>query len=163
MAKRKREQYAIFVDPDKKGNETSVWEILGKDNDELSKEMNNEVNETKNVLGETEVDVTAGNRTMTVDPYKMRDDYKFSDELYDIMKFDKDGSDVEYPFMEVNTWKEVGENSNEFDAWIQTGAVDLKTYGGDTTAIGEPFDIHFIGKKNYGTFNPSTKKFTPDV
>ena len=58
----------IFVDPDKKGDATVTWEVLGKDNDELSKELNNEVEETKNVLGESEVDVTAGNRTMTVDP-----------------------------------------------------------------------------------------------
>ena len=78
MAKYKRPQYIIGVDPTKTGDSTSVWEILGKDNDELSKELNNEVEETKNVLGETEVDITAGNRTMTVDPYKMRDDYDFA-------------------------------------------------------------------------------------
>lgn len=160
MGKYKREQYQIFVDPTKKGDASAVWEIIGKDNDELSKELNNEVEETKNVLGETEVDVTAGNRTMTVDPYKMRDESQFADELYNIVKYDKDGSDVEYPFLEVNTFKEIGEETGEFDAWIQTAAVDLKSYGGDTKAIGSPFDIHFIGKKRYGTFNPLTKKFT---
>ena len=80
---------------------------------------------------------------MTVDPYKMRDD------------------SVEYPFLEVNTFEKVGQSQNEYDAWVQTGAVDLKSYGGDTKAIGAPFDIHFIGKKTYGSFNPTTKKFTP--
>lgn len=163
MAKYKRPQYIIGVDPTKTGDSTSVWEILGKDNDELSKELNNEVEETKNVLGETEVDITAGNRTMTVDPYKMRDDYDFADELYDILKYDKDGSDVEYPFIEINTFKKVGESQNEYDAWVQKGAVDLKSYGGNTKAIGAPFDIHFIGEKTYGSFNPTTKKFTPST
>lgn len=100
---------------------------------------------------------------MSVDPYKMRDESKFSDELYKIIKFDLDGSDVEYPFLEVNTFKEIGENTGEYDAWIQTAAVDLKSYGGDVKAIGAPFDIHFIGKKTYGTFNPSTRKFTPET
>ena len=151
----------IFVDPTKKGDATATWEVLGKDNDELSKEMNNEVEETKNVLGESEVDVTAGNRTMTVDPYKLRNDSKFADEVYDINKYDKDGSDVEYPFMEVNTTKEVESKSGEFEAWIQTAAVDLKSWGGDTKALGAPFDIHFIGKKTHGSYNPSTGKFTP--
>lgn len=151
----------IFVDPTKKGDSTATWEVLGKDNDELNKELNNEVEETRNVLGETEVDVTAGNRTMTIDPYKLRSDSKFADELYDINKYDKDGSDVEYPFLEVNTLKEVTGKTGEYDAWVQTAAVDLKTWGGDTKALGTPFDIHFIGKKNYGTFNPSTKTFTP--
>lgn len=98
---------------------------------------------------------------MTVDPYKMRDDSDFADELYDIVKYDRDGSDVEYPFLEVNTFEKVGQSQNEYDAWVQTGAVDLKSYGGDTKAIGAPFDIHFIGKKTYGSFNPTTKKFTP--
>ena len=163
MVKYKREQYIIFVDPAKKGDATSVWEAIGKDNDELSKELNNEVEETKNVLGETEVDVTTGNRTMTVDPYKMRDNSEFANELYDIAKYDKDGSDVEYPFMEVNTFKKVGESQDEYDAWVQKAAVDLKSYGGDVKAIGAPFDIHFIGKKTFGSFNPTTKKFTPST
>ncbi len=153
----------IFVDPDKKGDATATWEAIGKDNDELSKELNNEVEETRNVLGETEVDVTAGNRTMTVDPYKLRSDSKFADELYDINKYDRDGSDVEYPFLEVNTLKTIEGKTGEYDAWVQNAAVDLKSWGGDVKALGTPFDIHFLGKKTYGTFNPTTKKFTPET
>ena len=48
----------IFVDPTKKGDATATWEVLGKDNDELSKEMNNEVKKHEKCIRKVQVDVT---------------------------------------------------------------------------------------------------------
>ena len=63
-------------------------------------------------------------------------------------------------FVEVFTEDKVSEG--EYGAFKQDGMIDLKSWGGDTKAVGAPFDINWVGKKVHGTFNPATKKFTPE-
>lgn len=156
--KAKRESAILFMDV---GESESEYEAIGKDNDDLTRERNNEVESNKNVLGETEVTVTNGNQVTSVDPFKFRRESKVAQILYKIDKENLDGSDVEYPFVEVFT--EDKETSGEYAAFKQTGAIDLKSWGGDTTGVGAPFDINWKGARIYGTFNPTTKVFTPTV
>lgn len=156
--KAKRESAILFMNV---GDSTEEYEAIGKDNDDLSRERNNEVEQTKNILGETEVTVTNGNQVTTVDPFKFRRESKVAQTLYEIYKDDLDGSDVEHEFVEVFT--EDKESEGEFAAFKQTGAIDLKSWGGDTTGVGTPFDINWKGSRTHGTFNPTTKKFTPTV
>lgn len=154
--KAKRESAILFMDVGE-----SEYEAIGKDNDDLTRERNNEVESQKNVLGETEVTVTNGNQVTSVDPFKFRRDSKIAQILYKIDKENLDGSDVEYPFIEVFT--EDKETSGEYAAFKQTGAIDLKSWGGDTSAVAMPFDINWKGARTHGTFNPTTKTFTPTV
>ena len=63
--------------------------------------------------------------------------------------------------MEVDATEEVKEGA--YPAFKQNGAIDLKSWGGDTKGIGTPYDINWVGAKTYGTFNPTTKKFTENV
>jgi len=156
--KAKRNSYKVFMNVGTSASKE--WEIFGKDIEDLSREMNNEVNSFTNILGETEVEITKGANVTAVDPIKYRDDSKISAKLYEIYKYDKELSDVEFEFCEVNTTQEVEGSTGEYEAFIQTGAVDLKSWGGDTTGINSPIDINWLGEKTYGTFNPSTKVFT---
>ena len=71
---------------------------------------------------------------------------------------DKELDEVVTDFMEVDATGEA--TSGEYPAFKQKGAIDLKSYGGDTKGISEPFDINWCGSKIYGTFNPKTKTFT---
>lgn len=160
MAKARRSSYKVFMNVGT--HESPEWEIIGKDNEELSRELNNEVNSFTNVLDETEVEVTKGANVITVDPIKFRDDSKASNILYGIYKNDLELSDVEHEFMEVNTTDVQSDKTNEYGAFIQVGAVDLKSWGGDTTGVNSPFDINYKGAKTHGTFNPTTKKFTAE-
>ena len=162
MAKAKRNSYKLFMNVADTGATTKEWEIIGKDIEELSRELNNEVNSFTNILGETEVEVTKGNQVTTCDPIKFRDDSKASSILYDIYKNDSELSDVEREFVEVNTSMPVDGSDGEYEAFMQTGAVDLKSWGGDTTGINSPFDINWKGEKTYGTFNPTTKTSTAE-
>lgn len=159
MAKAKRNTYKIFMNVSE--STTKEWEIIGKDIEELSRELNNEVNSITNILGETSTEVTKGNQVTTCDPIKLRDDSKASKILYNIYKNDLELSEVEKEFLEVNTSMPVSGSEGEFEAFIQVGAIDLKSWGGNTTGINSPFDINWIGAKTYGTFNPTTKTFTP--
>ena len=161
MAKQKRSTYKIFINVSD-STTSKEWEIIGKDIEELSRELNNEVNSITNILGETETEITKGNQVTTCDPIKFRDESKASKILYNIYKNDSELSDVEKEFLEVNTSMPVSGSQGEFEAFMQMGAIDLKSWGGDTTGINSPFDIHWIGAKTYGTFNPTTKAFTPE-
>lgn len=158
--KQKRNTYKIFMNVSE-STASKEWEIIGKDIEELSRELNNEVNSITNILGETSTEVTKGNQVTTCDPIKLRDDSKASKILYNIYKNDLELSEVEKEFLEVNTSMPVSGSEVEFEAFTQVGAIDLKSWGGDTTGINSPFDINWIGAKTFGTFNPTTKTFTP--
>lgn len=158
--KAKRNSYKIFMNVSET-NTSKEWEIIGKDIEELSRELNNEVNSITNILGETSTEVTKGNQVTTCDPIKLRDDSKASKILYNIYKNDLELSEVEKEFLEVNTSMPVSGNEGEYEAFTQLGAIDLKSWGGDKSGINSPFDINWIGAKTHGTFNPTTKTFTP--
>ena len=154
--KAKRESAIVLMNV---GDTTEEYEAIGKDNDELSRTLNNEVEQKNNVLGETETEVTKAPQTTTVDPFKFRRDSKIASKLYDIYKNDKELDDVIEEFVEVFTEDKVAEG--EYGAFKQKGAIDLKSWGGDTKGVNAPFDINWCGAKTHGTFNPTTKKFTP--
>ena len=65
--KAKRESAIVFMNV---GTTNEEYEAIGKDNDELSRTLNNEVESKNNVLGETETEVTKAPQTTTVDPFK---------------------------------------------------------------------------------------------
>lgn len=159
MTKAKRkEQLLMYID---KKEDTEVFEAIGRDNDELARSLNNEVESKENVLGETEVNVTKGSQVSSIDPCYYRDDGLLAQKLYEIYKYDLDLDDVVFEFLEISLFKEAGEN--EYEAFRQKAALDLKSWGGDTKGIGTPYELNWVGPKVHGTFNPATKKFTPTV
>lgn len=155
--KAKREQYIVFINVGTK--ESPEWEKIGKDNDNMARTLNNEVNSTKNVLGVSSTEITKGNAITTVDPYKQDSNYKLSKILHDIYFNGSELSELEHEFLEVSLYEEPTE-AREYSAFKQTGAIDLKSHGGDTTGVSDPFDINWVGERVYGTFNPATAKFT---
>ncbi len=78
--------------------EKPEWQAIGKDNEDASRSLNNEVNSKKNILGVTTVEVTKGNQTTSIDPYKQEADDKISEVLHDIYFNDLELSDVEKEF-----------------------------------------------------------------
>ncbi len=151
----KRERHLIgYVYQD---GEKEAIELIGRDNDELSRELNNEVEAKRNVLGETTVEVTQGNHVTTVDPFIGRYESKLFKKLDDIYNNDLELSEVEETFIDISEYDEVAEG--KYRAFKQTGAIDLKSWGGQKS-LGAPFDINWVGKKTHGTFDPTTKTFT---
>ncbi len=141
-----------------KNGETEEIELIGKDNDELSRELNNEVESKRNVLGETTTEVTQGNHVTTVDPFIGRYESKLFQKLDDIYNNDLELDDVVEEFIDISEYDEISEG--KFRAFKQKGAIDLKSLGGQKS-LGSPFDINWVGKKTHGTFDPATKVFTP--
>lgn len=161
MGKAKRKDRRLFyVEETTSGNSvTQDFEAIGKDNDELSRELNNEVEAKENVLGETTVEITKAPQVTTVDPCYYRSESKLAQKLKSIEWEDKDGDEVIEKFMEVDLTDEPV--SGAYPAFIQNAAIDVKSAGGDTKGLAYPFDLNWVGPKTYGTFNPTSKEFTP--
>lgn len=137
------------------------WELLGEGIEELSREMNNNVETKTDILGNNSTTVTKGNQVSSFDPFKCRRDSKLFAKLYQIYTDDLELSDCELEFLEVSVFDKV--EDGKYEAIKQTGAIDLKSIGGDTTGLDMPFDVNYIGSKTKGTFDVAKKQFTPVV
>jgi len=133
------------------------FEQLGEGMESLTREMNNSVDTKQDILGNTSTTITKGNQVSSFSPFKAKKESKLFAKLYKIYTDDLELSDVEMEFVEVSVFDEVSEGV--YSAIKQTGAVDLKSYGGDTTGLDMPFDVNYIGAKIKGNFTVATKTF----
>ncbi len=133
------------------------WERYGKGIEELTREMNNNVESKTDITGETDVEVTKGNQTSSVSPFKARKESKLFQKLYKIYTDDLELDDVVMEFLDVFISDEISEGV--YSAIKQKGAIDLKSFGGPTSGIEMPFDINFLGEKEKGNFTASTKTY----
>lgn len=141
--------------------ETPTWVPIGKDNDEITREMNNEVDAKKNVLGETNVDHTAGANTTEIDPVAIRANDELSYILYMLYKYQLTGDKAKLQCMEVTYADEQTEKT--YGAFTEDAIVDLKSWGGDTSKLNSPISLNWLGNRVHGTFSTDTKAFTPTV
>lgn len=158
MKAKRKQHLLVYID---KSEETEQYEPIGKDNDELTRSLNNEVESKNNVLGESTVNVTLGAQVTTVEPFYYDKAVAFSKKLKSIFENELELDDVVEEFLEIDMTEEV--SNKEFPCFRQKAAIDLKSWGGDTKGIGTPFDLNWVGPREKGTFNPETKKYTPTV
>lgn len=142
----KREEFKIFADVS--DTSTPTWELQGDKIEDMSLEMNPNVETTTDVTGNTTTILDRYEKQTAVDPYRAKRESKFFPILYDIVKNEKTLSDVERKFLCVNIFSE---ESGEYDAWVQNGIIAVQSYGGDTTGLSIPYNIHWSGEKTYGT------------
>ena len=133
------------------------WERIGKGIEELTREMNNNVEAVTDITGETDVEVTKGAEVSSVSPYKARKESKLFQKLYEIYTDDKELDDVVMDFLEVSVFDEISEGV--YAAIKQKGAVDLKSFGGPTSGVEMPFDINYFGEKEKGNFTIETQTY----
>ena len=150
MAKLKREHIIFAASWD-----GETWEALGKDNDDLSMELNPDTESSKNVLGESTFTHSGYEPEVGVDPYyadpdrtlyekmlKNAIERKYGDEdikgQFAICYFDEANKDLE---------------SMTGDAYVQPAYLVPESIGGDTAGAAIPFTVHPVGA-------PSKKKAT---
>lgn len=138
--------------------ETPSWVPFGEDNDELTRELNNEIESKKNVLGKTNIDHTAGAQTSEIDPVAIRGNDVLSKILYLMFKYNLTGDKATLQCMEVTLADKQTDGS--YGAFTEDAVVDLKSWGGDTTKINAPITLNWKGNKTHGTFNATSKAFT---
>lgn len=161
----KRKDFMVFADVGTEG--TPEWELIGDKVEELSLEMNPNVETTTDITGNTTTTLDKYEVQTSVSPMRAKKESKLFAVLYDIVKNEKTLSDVERNFLCVNVFDSTTTGTEPdittvYAAWTQKGVVAVQSYGGNTAGLDIPFNIHWTGSKTYGTFSPTTKAFTAE-
>lgn len=131
---------------------SGAWEALGKDNDDLSKELNPDTETTKNVLGETQMTHSGYEPEVSVDPYYIDPSRKMYKHLREIaleeLSSESDclGYFAEAYFTAANREKRTMTGY----AYVRRAWYVPQSVGGDTSGFAIPVTITPIG--------PITKK-----
>ena len=143
---------------------SSGWEAIGKDNDDLSKEMNPDTESGKNVLGESTFTHSGYEPEISVDPYYMDPTRHMYEHMLECALEEKFGeSDLMGKFAEAFFTTVNAETKTMTgycyvrDAWFVPQSV-----GGDTSGYAIPYTITPVGamvKKNI-SYNMTTNEAT---
>ena len=142
----KREEFKLFANVGT--DELPEWELQGSRVEDLTLEMNPNVETVTDITGVTDTVLDKYEKQTSVEPYLAKRSSKLAAWLYNVVREEKTGSDVEKSFLVVNVFAGEGKN---FDAWIQKSVVAVQSYGGDTKGLQIPYSLHWIGEKTFGT------------
>lgn len=133
--------------------EGAEWEIIGDDIEEMSVEMNPDVETLKNILGQTKTKDNGYEPTMDADPFYADPDKKLYTKIRDIALGQIKGDACNTLMLEVIVEDTGAENHL---AYIQEVMVKPQSYGGDTGGFNIPFQVSFNGARTKGYVSATT-------
>lgn len=136
---------------------------LGSDLEEFTVEMNANVNTTQNILGETATSIDGYEPQGSVEPYYAEKGSPLHDRLQAIVDERQTLDELKTKVVEVHLWEEDATTPGSFTAYQEDAIIEVVSYGGDTTGLQIPFNIHHTGNRVKGLFDTATKTFTPDA
>lgn len=151
-----RKYLAHFIDASFNG--TTVNNVrLGKDLEEYAIEMNPDSETKKNILGENSTNVKGYEPQGSVDPYYAYRGDPLYEHLADIINNRSTGSALETTVVDVLLKVD---GSCEW-AYRENAIVIPQSIGGED-GVQIPFEIHYNGNREKGTFDLTAKTFTKD-
>ncbi|MGN0506636.1 MAG: hypothetical protein ACI4FZ_08750 [Lachnospiraceae bacterium] len=147
MAKLERKALAHYLDSSF-GGVQAAWFLLGADLEELSVELNPDVESVTNILGETSVRDNGYEPSATADPYYANPEDAIYEKIRDIALERKKGDACKTKILEV-----IIEDTKDAShlAFVEDVIVKPTSYGGGTDGVAIPFDVHFAGNRKKGT------------
>lgn len=155
MAKIERKFMAHFIET---GEGTLVR--LGKDLEEYAPELSAQVEKSRNILGQTNVIISGYEKTAKVEPYYAEEGDPLFARLQEIIDGNLTMEALKTNVVEVKLWQPNGDN-NSYPAIQEEAYIEVSGYGGDTSGYQIPFTLHYTGEKVAGSFDITTKTFTP--
>lgn len=131
---------------------------LGTDLEEYSPELSAQVEKTKNILGQTSVNIVGYEKSASVEPYYAQEGDPLFQKLQEIIDGDLVLENCLVQVIEVKLWQG---SEGAFPAIREKAYIEVTSYGGDTTGYQIPFTLHYTGIKESGTFDVVAKTFTP--
>lgn len=138
------------------------WEVLGRDNDDLSKELNPDTETSKNVLGEATFKHNGYEPEVGVDPYYADDSSPLYEKLLAAAVQEKYGdADIKGYFVEA-VYTTATETTLTGTGYMREAYIIPQSTGGDTSAFGIPFNVNPVGpmKKVNVTYTVATRAVT---
>lgn len=123
------------------------WEVLGRDNDDLSKELNPDTETSKNVLGEATFKHNGYEPEVSVDPYYADTESPLYDKLSDAAIQEKYGdADIKGYFIEVIfSTVDTAAGTMTGTGYKRDAYIVPQSTGGDTSGLGIPFSVNPVG------------------
>lgn len=144
MAKLARNMYMNFASFD-----GTAWEALGKDNDDMSKDLNPDTETSKNVLGETSFKHSGNEAQLDTDPYYVDDTSTLFDKLSAAALTEGYADkDIKGYFAEVlfpSTGIDETAGTMTGTGYKREAYIVPQSIGGDTSGVSIPFEVHPIG------------------
>lgn len=123
------------------------WEVLGRDNDELTKELNPDTETSKNVLGEATFKHNGYEPEVSVDPYYADNTSPLYTKLLAAAVQEKYGdADIKGYFVEV-VFDTVNTQAGTMSGvgYKREAYIVPQSTGGDTSGLGIPFNVNPVG------------------
>ena len=161
-----RKYLAHYIDAafDPTGENTN-YVRLGDHLEELNVEMNPSIDSKNNILGESTAVLEGYEVSAGVDPFYISNDEALSEKLMEIVDNELTGDNVKTTAVDV--WMKAGSTADAPPAVIKAirreVIVAVQSYGGDTSGVQIPFEMHGSKNKVKGTFDLSTKKFSESL
>ena len=131
---------------------------LGKDLEAYAPELGAQVEKTKNILGETAVNLVGYEKTGAVESFFAETGDPLFDKLQAILDEGLTLDACRCAVVEVKLWDGEG---TAFPAIREEAVLEITSYGGDSKGYQIPFNLHYTGVKQKGSFDVQSKKFTP--
>jgi hypothetical protein len=142
--------------------EATNYVRLGKNLEELSVEMNPNVEINANILGENDAKLTGYEMSASVSPYYVSHDEALSEKLMEIIDNELTGDACKTTVVDV--WLKPGDTPDAPPVVVKAirreVVVAVQSYGGDTSGVQIPFDLSGATNRTKGMFDITTKKFT---
>lgn len=136
---------------------------LGTDLEEFNVELNPEVETSKNILGENSVQHSGYEASSDADPVFYEYDDALTEKLMEIAMLRLSGDKCKTSYVEVLMKPGEGDAAPTVIRAVREDAYVVPTsYGGNTTGVQVPFTVHYAGNRTEGSFDLTTKKFTPN-
>lgn len=160
MAKLKRSGLLHYLlNPKVTGSPTTNAYLIGKDVEDMSVELNPDMEQIKNILDEVSVNDKGYEPSVDVETYYANpDDGWFYEWLKDIVMNRLTGEDCMTKYVEVIIDKTPDEAKGAYDAWQEDVIVKPQSYGGAQGGISIPFNIAFCGNRVKGTASLAGKQ-----
>lgn len=144
------------------GKEAPAWFLIGSDLEELSVELNPDIESVENILGETSVRDNGYEPSTTVDPYYANPTDSIYAPIRDIALERKKGDSCKTKILEVLIEETAADSHLAFQEDV---IVKPTSYGGGVEGVAIPFDVHFAGNRVNGTVKiaDGVPTFTPDA
>ena len=156
LRKIERKYLAHFIDA-AFSSASPNYQRLGKDLEEYNEELNPDVEITKNILGEQNVVHSGYEVQASADTFYAYYDEPLGEHLFVIANERKTGSDCKTTKVDVL----FNEDGSVEWAYREDCYVIPDSVGGDTSGVQIPFTVYGAGNRTAGTWNNSTRTFTP--
>ena len=158
----KRKDFMVFwiTDGSVEAVTKTNLEIIGKGIEDMPISMNAETEESQDVLGNNNYEITGYAESMTVDPLNVSGESKYAQKIDELMETRATLSELHLQYLCVKKYKT--DESGKMRAWIQEGVVELGDFAGGLKGVSASHTVHYVGDRTLGVVDPSTMEFTKD-